>query len=265
MPVSSVIVGVDIVPIRPIPNVITITADITTSACRAAVHKALHTWKADVVLHDGSPNVGIAWSQDAFGQNELVLAALRLATELLRPGGTFVTKVFRSRDYNAILTTLGKLFTKVTASKPAASRTSSAEVFVVCQGYTAPKRVDPALVDPKVAFAADKEQDAVPVISVMSKRAMRPRKATGYEDEQGALVTKCVPAMEFVMAEDPLMLLSAATEITFGEADAEARAHPATTNEIVETMRDLKVLGKAEFRNILRWRDAVHRTLAPKA
>ncbi len=39
------------------------------------------------VLHDGSPNVGQAWAQDAFLQNQLVLASLKLGTEFLKSGG----------------------------------------------------------------------------------------------------------------------------------------------------------------------------------
>lgn len=40
MPLQSLIVGIDLVPIKPIRGVITITEDITTERCRAAIKKA---------------------------------------------------------------------------------------------------------------------------------------------------------------------------------------------------------------------------------
>ena len=49
----------------------------------------------EVVLHDGAPNVGGAWSSEAYSQSALVLDALKLATDVLAPRGAFVTKIFR--------------------------------------------------------------------------------------------------------------------------------------------------------------------------
>ncbi len=68
MPLTSLIIGVDLVPIKPIRGVKTIVHDITTQACRTALKKEAKGSKFDLVVHDGAPNIGGAWSNEAYTQ-----------------------------------------------------------------------------------------------------------------------------------------------------------------------------------------------------
>lgn len=66
MPMASIKIGVDLVPIKAIKGCMTFTADITTTRCVNLIKKELKHFKADVVLHDGAPNVGAEWTKDAY-------------------------------------------------------------------------------------------------------------------------------------------------------------------------------------------------------
>lgn len=67
-------------------------------------------------------------------------------------GGTFLTKVYRSSDYNALMWVFNQLFHSVQAIKPSSSRQQSAEIFVLCLKYRAPHSIDPKLLDPAYVF-----------------------------------------------------------------------------------------------------------------
>lgn len=258
MPVSSLIIGVDLSPIKPIPKVITFQSDITTEKCRATIRGHLKTWKADTVLHDGAPNVGTAWVQDSFNQAELTLQAMRLATDFLIEGGTFVTKVFRSKDYNSLLWVFNQLFTKVEATKPPSSRNVSAEIFVVCRGFKAPKRIDPRLLDPRTVFAELADPAPNNEAKVYNPE-IKKRKRGGYEEDE-MLQFKELPASEFINTADPIAVLGQYNKLTLdGAANGDVALAalnklPETTEEIRICCQDLKVLGRKEFKMLLRWR-----------
>lgn len=258
MPANSLIIGVDLTPIKPIPKTITFQSDITTDKCRTTIRGHLKTWKADTVLHDGAPNVGTAWVQDAFSQAELVLQSMKLATDFLAPGGTFVTKVFRSKDYNALLWVFNQLFDKVEATKPPSSRNVSAEIFVVCRGFKAPKRIDPRFLDPRAVFAELSNPTPNNEAKVFNPEKKK-RKREGYE-EGDYIQFKEAPASEFVHTTDPIAMLGSLNRFTFEQPEngdialSALDRLPETTEEIRRCCADLKVLGRKEFRTLLRWR-----------
>ncbi|KAI0193975.1 Spb1 C-terminal domain-containing protein [Xylaria flabelliformis] len=257
MPRGSLIVGVDLSPIKPIPGVITFQSDITTDKCRAELRRHLKTWKADTVLHDGAPNVGTAWIQDSFNQAELTLQSLKLACDFLVEGGTFCTKVFRSAQYNQLLWIFGQLFDKVDATKPPSSRNVSAEIFCVCRGFKAPKHIDPRFLDPRTAFADLKE-----TVNTDEARVYKPeqkkRKRGGYEEGDYTLY-KEVSASEFVESTDPIAILANTNRLVLETLEpslslSALNKMPATTLEIRQYCSDLKVLGRSEFKKLLKWR-----------
>ncbi|KAK9376946.1 FtsJ-like methyltransferase-domain-containing protein [Lipomyces chichibuensis] len=132
---SATIVSVDLQPIAPLPGVITLQADITHPATLTNILKLFGGEPADIVCSDGAPDVTGLHDLDEYIQGELLLSALTLATNLLRPGGKFVAKIFRGRDVDLLYSQLSLLFDKVTCAKPRSSRASSLESFIVCEGY----------------------------------------------------------------------------------------------------------------------------------
>lgn len=266
-PVGSTIIAVDLLPIKAIRGVKTLIGDITTQECRHMIKKETKGDLIDVVLCDGAPNVGGAWSSEAYTQSELVLEAARMASDILAPGGTFVSKVFRSKDYSALIYALKQLFKKVDATKPAASRNTSAEIFVVCQGYKAPSKIDPRLFDSKYIFTDFSEAPRIegPDALLRAKDKQR-RFREGYEE--GISTThKEIAAHDFIREDGPVEMLGKYTKISFkdgsGSGDEEEEVavirslleeHKATTSEIRSLCADLQVLGRSEFKQLLKWR-----------
>jgi len=254
MPVSSLIIGVDLAPIKPIPNVTTFIDDITTDSCRSKLKKQMQTWKADCVLNDGAPNVGQAWAQDAFIQAQLTLSAFKLAAEFLKEGGTFVTKIFRSKDYQALLWVFQQFFKKVMATKPQASRNESAEIFVVCQHFLAPDKIDPKFFSYKSVFADVAKETNNQKLNLIHPAKIT-RKREGYSDDASLSLYKSISARLFIDSEDHLELLSTAYTIELKEEKLLNSIH--TTDEVKESLKDIKVLGKKEIKGIIKWREKI--------
>ncbi|XP_059013820.1 putative tRNA (cytidine(32)/guanosine(34)-2'-O)-methyltransferase isoform X3 [Mustela nigripes] len=110
---------------------------------------------ADLVVCDGAPDVTGLHDVDEYMQAQLLLAALNIATHVLKPGGCFVAKIFRGRDVTLIYSQLRVFFSSVLCAKPRSSRNSSIEAFAVCQGYDPPEGFLPDLTKPLLDHSYD--------------------------------------------------------------------------------------------------------------
>ena len=262
MPISSIKIGIDLDPIKPIPGVTTFQCDITTEQCRHLIRKEIKHLKADVVLHDGAPNVGGQWAKDSYNQNELVLYSIKLACEFLKEGGWFISKVFRSVDYNALLYVMKQLFEKVEATKPLASRAQAAEIFVICQGYKNPSYIDPKLLDPKYALKQIDDEDTMKNNTINSLKAMFERKKnrSGYNTDTLFIVKTF---KDFIECSNPFKFLFGTNKIKIETEDCKKYISVINKNpkDYELYFDDLQVLGKKEMEELIIWRNKIRTKL----
>ncbi|VDD92313.1 unnamed protein product [Enterobius vermicularis] len=145
------IVAVDLQPMSPLPGVIQLQGDITETSTASQIISYFEGSKADLVVCDGAPDVTGLHSLDEYMQSQLVLAALNIATFVLRDGGTFVAKIFRAKDITLLYAQLKYFFEEVYCAKPRSSRQSSCEAFVVCLKHHLPEGYVPTLTNPMFA------------------------------------------------------------------------------------------------------------------
>ncbi|CAG9536598.1 unnamed protein product [Cercopithifilaria johnstoni] len=155
------IVAVDLQPMSPLPGVIQLQGDITETSTAEKIISYFEGLKADLVVCDGAPDVTGLHALDEYMQSQLVLAALNIATFVLKETGTFVAKVFRARDITLLYAQLKIFFEEVYCAKPRSSRQSSCEAFVVCKGFSLPKGYTPTMKNPMLCPDYDAEVNSL--------------------------------------------------------------------------------------------------------
>ena len=102
--------------------------------------KAMLDGPADVVLSDMAANATGHKRTDHLKIMALVEAAAEFAREVLRPGGTFLSKVIQGGTEATLLADLKRDFASVKHVKPTASRADSAELYLLATGFRHPTR-----------------------------------------------------------------------------------------------------------------------------
>jgi 23S rRNA (uridine2552-2'-O)-methyltransferase len=135
---GATVVAADVLEMEPIPGVTFFQADLTDRHVPAMLKEALNG-QADIVLTDMAASTTGHRATDHIRTIALVEIALEVAEDVLKPGGTFVGKVFQGGSSSELLMRLKKAFREVKHVKPPASRQESVELYVVALGFKAAK------------------------------------------------------------------------------------------------------------------------------
>jgi 23S rRNA (uridine2552-2'-O)-methyltransferase len=128
------VVAIDILDMKPIAGVEFIKLDFLDPAAPEHL-KALLGGAADVVLSDMAANATGHRQTDHLRIMALAEAAAQFAREVLGLGGSFLCKVLQGGTEAALLAELKRDFSNVKHIKPPASRTDSAELYLLARGF----------------------------------------------------------------------------------------------------------------------------------
>lgn len=141
------VVASDILSIDPLPFVEFVKGDFTEESVLNEILSVLNkdvdnsssdkatNYRADVVISDMAPNMTGVEATDQPRSIYLCELSLDMACQILKPGGSFVAKVFQGDGSEAFLKDVRTHFGKVKVRKPKASRPRSREVYVVGQNF----------------------------------------------------------------------------------------------------------------------------------
>jgi 23S rRNA (uridine2552-2'-O)-methyltransferase len=134
------VVAIDILPFEPLAGVEMTQLDFMEPEAEPWLKKMLRGGAADIVLSDMAASTVGHTNTDHLRIMMLAEAAAHFACDVLAPGGAFLCKVFQGGTERELLDLLKRRFTTVRHVKPPASRSGSAELYVLATGFKPPGR-----------------------------------------------------------------------------------------------------------------------------
>jgi 23S rRNA (uridine2552-2'-O)-methyltransferase len=128
------IIALDILEFKPMSGVEFLMLDFLDASAPDRLKEMLGG-KADVVLSDMAANTTGHRQTDHLRIMALAEAAVQFAREVLDKGGAFLCKVLQGGTETALLAELKRDFETVKHVKPPASRTDSAELYLLAKGF----------------------------------------------------------------------------------------------------------------------------------
>ncbi|KPD22283.1 MULTISPECIES: 23S rRNA (uridine(2552)-2'-O)-methyltransferase RlmE [Idiomarina] len=129
------VIACDILAMDPIVGVDFLQGDFREEAVLNALLDRIGGKNVDVVLSDMAPNMSGNGTVDQARSMYLVELALDMCHQVLKPGGSFVVKVFQGQGFEPFLKDMRAAFNNVKTRKPESSRARSREVYLVATDY----------------------------------------------------------------------------------------------------------------------------------
>ena len=128
------LIAIDLLAVESIAGVITLQKDFFADDAKHLIISHLDNNLADVVLSDMAANTIGHRTTDHLRIIDLCENAFHFAITILKPGGHFITKIFRGGTEGELLTEVKQNFTTVKHFKPNSSRKGSNEFYLIALG-----------------------------------------------------------------------------------------------------------------------------------
>ncbi len=127
--------ALDLLPMDPIPGVTFLQGDFSDADVLQGLRDALGGEGVDIVMSDIAPNISGLRAVDQPRIMGLAEEAALFAAETLKPGGTFLVKLFQGEGVDELLRQTRAQYLSVRLVKPRASRPQSREIYLLATHY----------------------------------------------------------------------------------------------------------------------------------
>lgn len=130
------VIALDLLEMVPLAGVIFIQGDFREDVVLTELVKALDGCQVDLVISDMAPNISGVGLVDQARAMHLAELALEFALQHLKPGGSFLVKVFQGDGFEEYIRAMRGHFRQVATRKPKASRGRTNETFLLGIGLS---------------------------------------------------------------------------------------------------------------------------------
>lgn len=132
---SGRVFALDILDMDAIAGVEFLRGDFTDEAVYHQLLEMVGEQPVDLVISDMAPNLSGVKAIDQPRAMHLAELALEMVSQVLKPGGDYVSKLFQGEGFDDYIRQVRQQFDRVLTRKPESSRSKSREVYLVAKGY----------------------------------------------------------------------------------------------------------------------------------